>query len=65
MTGEGAWLIADGKNVGAEVDLDIGCMVNLGKQALYYDKEFMQQVLWTPIPRLREEEEGDEGRGVR
>ena len=50
--GEGAWLLAEGPDIGKEVDLVAGVMVSLGKRGLYTVSAEVLEIAWIPLDEL-------------
>ena len=50
--GESAWLVARDSDLGAEIDLEVGCMVSLGRRCLFYDKALVRAVECVPVAEV-------------
>ena len=52
--GEGVWLLAEGPDIGKEVDLVTGVMVCLGRRGLYPASTEVREICWIPLAELPE-----------
>ena len=52
--GKGVWLLAEGPDIGKEVDLVAGVMVCLGRRGLYTAATEVLEICWIPLAELPE-----------
>ena len=52
--GKGVWLLAEGPDIGKEVDLVTGVMVCLGRRGLYTASTEVLEICWIPLAELPE-----------